>query len=52
MNADLDYNIMKKAVNEAYKRNDSLRIRITEVDKEIKQYFAEHEDPVFGYLNF
>ena len=52
VDCDLDYNTMKEAVNEAYKRNDAFRIRIVEIDKEAKQYFAEHEDAYLGYLNF
>ena len=52
MDKELDYNIMKQAVDIAYKRNDAFRIRVVEVDKEAKQYFAEHEEPYLSYLSF
>ncbi len=36
---DLDFDILTKALNIEFERNDSLRIRYTEVDKVVKQYF-------------
>ncbi|MEI8199054.1 MAG: condensation domain-containing protein [Eubacteriales bacterium] len=37
----LDFDVLKKAVEIVYKRNDALRVRITKVDKKDKQYFAD-----------
>lgn len=49
---ELDFDILKKAIQKAYERNDSLRIRLIKLNKEIKQYFAEYEDPIINYLDF
>ncbi len=48
----LNFDTLKKAIIKAYERNDSFRIRIVKVNKEMKQYFAEHEDPDIKYLDF
>ncbi|NLA85272.1 MAG: hypothetical protein GX854_12345 [Clostridiales bacterium] len=48
----LDFDIFKKAIMKAYERNDSFRIRIVKVKGEMKQYFAEHEDPDIKFLDF
>ena len=36
---DIDLELLTKALNIEFERNDSLRLRFTKVDKEIKQYF-------------
>ncbi len=36
---DLDFDVLTKALNIEFERNDSLRLRFTKVDKQIKQYF-------------
>ena len=36
---DIDFELLTKALNIEFERNDSLRLRFTKVDKEIKQYF-------------
>ena len=36
---DLDFDLLTKALNIEFERNDSLRLRFTKVDKELKQYF-------------
>lgn len=36
---DLDFELLTKALNIEFERNDSLRLRFVKVDKEIKQYF-------------
>jgi len=50
--SDIDLNLLEQAIKIAYERNDSFRMRIVKVDKAMKQYFAEHEDPVIGHLDF
>lgn len=52
MDSELDFDILKNAVRKAYERNDSFRIRIVKVGREVKQYFAEHEEPSIEYLDF
>lgn len=52
MNKELDFGILKKAIEKAYERNDSFRLRIVKIGKDLKQYFAEHEKPSIGYLDF
>ena len=36
---DIDFELMTKALNIEFERNDSLRLRFIKVDKKIKQYF-------------
>lgn len=36
---DLDFDLLTKALNIEFERNDSLRLRFTKVDKQLKQYF-------------
>lgn len=36
---DLDFDLLTKALNIEFERNDALRLRYTMVDKQIKQYF-------------
>ncbi len=36
---DMDFDLLTKALNIEFERNDSLRLRFTKVDKKIKQYF-------------
>lgn len=36
---DLDFDLLTKALNIEFERNDSLRLRFIKVDKQIKQYF-------------
>lgn len=36
---DIDFDVLTKALNIEFERNDSLRLRFTKVDKQIKQYF-------------
>ena len=36
---DIDFELLTKALNIEFERNDSLRLRFIKVDKEIKQYF-------------
>lgn len=36
---DLDFDLLTKALNIEFERNDSLRLRFVKVDKQIKQYF-------------
>jgi hypothetical protein len=49
---ELDSDILAKAVGIAVERNDSFRVRISKVEKKMKMYFVEHEDPDLGYLDF
>lgn len=49
---ELDFDILKKAVQTAYERNDCLRIRLVKEGKKVRQYFAEYEEPDIGYLDF
>lgn len=49
---ELDFDILKKAIEKAYERNDSFRVRIVEVDKVMKQYFGEYEKPSIQCLDF
>ncbi len=39
INEQLDFDLLKKALNIEFERNDALRLRFTKVDKEVKQYF-------------
>ena len=39
VNEDLDFDLLTKALNIEFERNDSLRLRFKKVDKQIKQYF-------------
>lgn len=39
INEKLDFDLLKKALNIEFERNDALRLRFTKVDKEVKQYF-------------
>lgn len=48
----LNFDTLRKAVVKAYERNDSLRVRIVKVGKDMKQYFAEFEEPYIEYLDF
>jgi hypothetical protein len=52
LDTELDYDLLKKAIQKAYERNDALRVRIVKVGRDIKQYFLEHEEPTIGYLDF
>lgn len=36
---NIDFDLLTKALNIEFERNDSLRLRFTKVDKQIKQYF-------------
>ena len=36
---DMDFDLLTKALNIEFERNDSLRLRFTKVDKQLKQYF-------------
>lgn len=36
---DLDFDLLTKALNIEFERNDSLRLRFVKVDKQLKQYF-------------
>jgi len=38
---DIDFNVLKQALNIEFQRNDSLRLRFKKVDGEIKQYFLD-----------
>lgn len=39
---ELDFNILKEAIKVAYDRNDALKLRITKVGKDLKQYFSDN----------
>jgi hypothetical protein len=52
MDTELDFDILKKAIEKAYERNDSLRVRLIKLDKKLKQYFVEKETPSIDYLDF
>ncbi|GKU25880.1 condensation domain-containing protein [Clostridium folliculivorans] len=52
MDTELDFEILRKAIQKAYERNDSLRVRLIKLDKEVKQYFLENEEPYIDYLDF
>ncbi|MCM0648123.1 condensation domain-containing protein [Clostridium swellfunianum] len=52
LDAELDFNVLRKAVQKAYERNDALRVHIVKLGKEMKQYFAEYEEPNIEYLDF
>lgn len=43
---------MKEAVNELYRLNDALRIRITETDKGVEQYISDYSEQNIKVLNF
>ena len=43
---DIDFELLTKALNIEFERNDSLRLRFTKVDKEIKKEMIE-----FAYNN-
>lgn len=49
---ELDFDILKKAIEMAYERNDSLRMRVVKQGKVMKQYFEDHEIPAIDYLDF
>lgn len=49
---ELDLNIIKQAIEIACERNDSFRLRLTKIDKVVKQYFEEYEKPSIEYLDF
>lgn len=36
---DIDFDVLTKALNIEFERNDALRLRYTKVDKQLKQYF-------------
>ena len=36
---DIDFELMTKALNIEFERNDSLRLRFMKVDKKLQQYF-------------
>ena len=38
---DLDFELLTKALNIEFERNDALRLRYKKVDKQIKQYFLD-----------
>jgi len=48
----LDFDVLKKAIEITYERNDALRVRITKIDKKDKQYFAESGLQEIGILDF
>jgi hypothetical protein len=52
LDKELDFDILRKAVVKVYGRMDSLRLRVVKVGKEMKQYFAELEEPYIKYLDF
>jgi hypothetical protein len=52
MEKELDFEVLKKAIEKEYERNDSLRLRVLKVDGEMKQYFEEQEKPTIEYLDF
>lgn len=49
---ELDFDVLRKAIGQAYATCDTLRIRFTKVGKEIKQYFLEKETPSIKTLDF
>lgn len=52
VDAELDLDTLEQAIKKAYVRNDVLRIRVVKVGKEIKQYFADYEEPEIKFLDF
>lgn len=52
LDKELDFDILRKAIQKAYERNDALRVRIVKAGKEMKQYFSEQEEPSIEYLDF
>lgn len=52
VDAELDLDTLKQAISRVYERNDALRLRVVKVDKEMKQYFADYEEPDIEFLDF
>lgn len=52
LDKELDFDILRKAVMKVYERMDSLRLRVVKDGKEMKQYFAEYEEPYIKFLDF
>ncbi|MHC2831689.1 amino acid adenylation domain-containing protein [Bacillus sp. F9_6S_D1_P_5] len=51
--SEVDYFLLNKAINKVISENDSLRIRLKQQDnQEPVQYFIEHQDKNFEYLDF
>jgi len=48
----VQYHLLNKAINIAIENNDAMRMRIVENRKEPKQYFAEHREQQFEFLDF
>ena len=44
INADLDFNVLKKAINAVVRDNESFRIRLIKSQDEIKQYVSEFKE--------
>jgi len=50
--APLDLDLLKKAVEEAIRRNDSFGVRITRRGKEVKQFFTDRKPLLLETLDF
>ena len=48
----LDFNILRRAIGQAYVQVDALRIRLKKVDKRVVQYFLPAVEPTIGMLDF
>ena len=48
----LNFDILKEAIEIAYSRSDSMRVRITKVNKVAKQYFSDSGFQTIGLLDF
>lgn len=48
----LDFNLLKKAIEQAYEQNDAFRLRITKLNRKVKQYFTDKEELDIKMLDF
>lgn len=52
MKGTIDFSVLEKAINLFIKNNDSMRLRIIEIDGEPKQYFSEYQYHTFETIDF
>ena len=52
MKATIDFSVLEKSINLFIKNNDSMRLRVIELDGEPKQYFSEYRYHTFETIDF
>ena len=52
ISTNIDFDLMKKAINLVIEKNDAFRMRITEIDGEPKQYITSYEYRKIDFFDF